>query len=111
MKKYSFENIKVTFHDNGFPKGIVLKRELTARECFHILRDLLGIEISTSDEFDTRGEYEEYRDDVVKNVNGWLTGDVDESVIVEYMWDCQDEPLGLINMITILDYLKKKQII
>lgn len=33
MKKYNLGTVKVEMEANGFPKGLILKRELTIREC------------------------------------------------------------------------------
>lgn len=95
---------------NGFPKGFILKRDLTVRECRYILYSLLGINIATKDDLDDE-EYREQNEEYVQTVNAWLRGETDDSVIIEFAFDCSDEPLGLMNMLPIVAYLQKKGII
>ena len=33
MRKFNLGTIKVEMNNNGFPKGLILKRDLTLREC------------------------------------------------------------------------------
>lgn len=95
---------------NGFPKGFILKRDLTVRECRYILYSLLGINIATKDDLDDE-EYREQNEEYVQTVNAWLRGETDDSAIIEFAFDCSDEPLGLMNMLPIVAYLQKKGII
>lgn len=46
-KRYNIGTVGMTMETNGFPKGLILKRDLTLRECKHILGNLLGIELFT----------------------------------------------------------------
>ena len=93
------------------PKGLVLKRELTIRECRYIMRNLLMIDINTEDDCFDSEEYKEYNSELKKTVNEWLRGDAEDYSIMEYAYDCSDEPIGMMNMIPILMYLKKREII
>ena len=98
-------------HQNGFPKGLSLKRKLTIRESKHIMRNLLGIDLNDKDCFDSTEEYLQYNNDVCTTVNDWLIGNCDDDSIMEYAQDCSDEPIGIMNLIPIINYLKKIDII
>jgi hypothetical protein len=103
--------IKLTMHDNGFPRGFILKREMTVREARYLMYELLGINICTSKDFDYAEDYKEYNEELVQDVNDWLAGERDEDSISKYAYDCMDEQLGMHNMLIITDYLQKKGII
>lgn len=111
MKKFNIGTIKINMQSNGFAKGLVLNRELTVRECRYIMRELLGIDIQDSDCFEFSEEYKDYNTELCNDVNNWLKGDCDEHAIMNYAYDCSDEPLGMMNLIPIIVYLKKKNII
>ena len=93
------------------PKGLVLKRELTIRECRYIMRNLLMIEINNEEDCYDSEEYKEYNSELQKVVNDWLRGEEEDYSIMEYAYDCSDEPIGIMNFIPILMYLKKREII
>lgn len=111
MKKYNLGTVKMTMETNGFPKGLILKRELTLRECKYILDRLLGIDLQTRECFYDDEEYQNQMHEYKETVNAWLKGEADDAAIAEFMYDCQYEQLGLMNMIPIVSYLKKKGII
>lgn len=111
MKRFNIGTVKMVMESNGFPKGLVLSRELTIRECRYIMRELLGIDIQDSDCFEFSVDYKIYNDELCKDVNGWLRGECDERCIMEYAYDCSDEPLGMMNLLPIIMYLKRKNII
>lgn len=50
QRNFNIGTVKITMETNGFPKGFILKRDLTLRECKHILGNLLGIELSTRED-------------------------------------------------------------
>ena len=93
------------------PKGLVLKRELTIRECRYIMRNLLMIEINSEEDCYDSEEYKEYNSELQKVVNDWLRGEAEDYSIMEYAYDCFDESIGVMNLIPILMYLKKREII
>lgn len=97
--------------DDTVPKGLVLKRELNIRECRHIMKNLLMIDINTEDDCFDSEEYKEYNSELKKTVNEWLRGDAEDDSIMEYAYDCSDEPIGMMNLIPIIMYLKKHEII
>jgi hypothetical protein len=103
--------VKLVMHDNGFPKGFILKRRATLRECRYIMYELLGINIATREDFELQDEYTDYNKDLCKDVNDWLEGNLDEDAIAQYAYDCSDEQLGMHNMLIITSYLQKKGII
>lgn len=111
MKKYNLGTVKLEMESNGFPKGLILKRELTIRECRYILHNLLGIEIQTKEDCYDTEEYKDYNGELRYNVNGWLKGNFDDEIIMEYAYDCSDEHLGMMNLIPIICYLKKHEVI
>ena len=111
MKKFNVGTIKMNMETNGFPKGLVLNRELTLRECRYIMTELLGIDIQTRDCYEFSEDYKDYNTELCKDVNAWLRGDCYEDMIMEYAYDCSDEPIGMMNLIPIIVYLKKKNII
>ena len=97
--------------DDTVPKGLVLKRELNIRECRYIMKNLLMIDINTEDDCFDSEEYKEYNSALKTTVNDWLRGDAEDDSIMEYAYDCSDEPIGMMNMIPIRMYLKKREII
>ena len=96
---------------DSVPKGLVLNRELTIRECRHIMKNLLMIDINTEEDCFDSEEYKEYNSELKRVVNDWLRGDEEDYSIMEYAYDCSDEPIGMINLIPIIIYLKKREII
>ena len=112
MRKFlNIGKVKLEMHNNGFPKGFILKRKLTLRECRYILSSLLGIDILEKEDFEYQEEYKDYNNELYNDVNDWLTGDIDDYKIAQYAYDCSDESLGMFNMLTITQYLIKKGII
>lgn len=111
MKKYNLGTVKMTTDANGFMKGLILKRELTLSECKYILWKFLFIELQTREDFCFDEEYRDQMNNYKETVNAWLKGDVDDDSIAEFAFDCSDEQLGLMNMIPIVEYLKKKGVI
>ena len=93
------------------PKGLVLKRELNIRECRHIMKNLLMIDINTEEDCFDSEEYKEYNSELKKTVNDWLRGDADDYRIMNYAYGYSDESIGIMNLIPILMYLKKREII
>lgn len=110
-KKFTLQPIKLTLESNGFPRGLVLKRDLTSRECRHILYHYLGINITTREDCDDNDEYNEINEEYTQTVNQWLRGETDDSAIMEIAADCSDEQLGLFNLIPIVAYLQEKNAI
>lgn len=111
MKKFNLGVVKMEMEPNGFPKGFMLKRNLTIKECKFIMRNLLGIDVLTNEDFIDAEEYKEYNDDLKDTVQKWLSGDAEDSAIMEYAYDCTGEEIGIMNLIPIICYLKKKDII
>lgn len=97
---------------NGFIKGFSLKRDLTYRECSHIIKNLLGIWHTTKEDCFDEEEWKSWRDMFITDVNQWLSGErEDDYIMQEYAGDCGDEPIGIMNLIPIICYLQKKEII
>lgn len=110
-KKIKLNEFKVIPRQNGFLDGLVLKRDLTLRECKYVMKNIFGIVISERDDFDGTEEYSDYNASLCNDVNEWLQGKFDDTIIMEYAYDCSDEPLGIFNCISLLLYLQKKKII
>lgn len=106
----SFSELCFTRESNGFIKGLILNRYLTVEECRYIMSELLGIEILEEDDL-YEDEQQEYNEELQINVNAWLRGDADDSVIAQYMYDCQYDQLGMMQLIGILIYLQKIEVI
>lgn len=112
MKKtFNIGKVFLEMHDNGFPKGFILKRDLTYKECSYILKNLLGIWHTTKEDCSDEEDWKYWRNTIIDDVNKWLRGERDDSAIREFASDCMDEDLGLMNLIPIICYLKKKKII
>jgi hypothetical protein len=103
--------VKLVMYDNGFPKGFILKRRATLRECRYIMYELLGIVICNRNDFEYQEDYKDYNKKLCDDVDDWLEGNLDEDGIAQYAYDCADEQLGMHNMLIITSYLQKKGII
>ena len=90
--------------------GLVLKRKVTIREAKYILTNIFGIELLTKDDFENLKEYQEQNQEYTRVVNDWLIGKADNTAIMEFAWD-SDEPIDIFNLISIIYYLKKKNVI
>lgn len=111
MKNFNVGVVKMKMETNGYPKGFILKRDLTIKETKFIMRNLLGIDVLTKEDFEYAEEYKEYNEELKNTVQEWLSGDAEDSAIMEYAYDCAEEPIGIMNLVPIIYYLKKKGII
>lgn len=110
ITKVSLNPIKV-LTPNGFSHGIVTKRPTTTREVRHIMRNILGIDVSDRDCFLSKEDYDDYNNGLTQNFNDWLNGDADDQTIMDYASYCSDEQIGLFNAFKMAEYLQKKGII
>jgi hypothetical protein len=110
-KKFKLGVVEITTDLNGHSKGLILKRKVTTQEAKYILGTLLGFVLATGDDFDCFSDYRERLIEYTNTVNLWLEGKLDDDSIAELSCDCSEEQLGLMNMIPILAYLKKKGVI
>lgn len=96
---------------DNYPKGLVLKRELTIAECRYILKKILDIDICTREDIINEEEYTEQNLEYQKVVNKWLRGECSSKNIDYFrtIWD--DRKIDIIDLIPILTYLKKRKII
>ena len=90
--------------------GLVLKRKVTIKEAKYILTNIFGIELLTKGDFENLKEYQEQNQEYTRVVNNWLIGKADDTAIMEFAWD-SNEPIGIFNLISIIYYLKKKNVI
>ena len=71
---------------------------------YNELRELWGLE-----KLDCFPESDE---NLVHDVNAWLRGEFEDSALMEeYAPDCSDEPIGVMCLVPVIPYLKKKGII
>lgn len=96
---------------DNYPKGLVLKRELTIAECRYILKKILDIDICTREDIINEEEYTEQNLEYQKVVNKWLRGECSSKNIDYFriIWD--DRKIDIIDLIPILVYLKRRKII
>ena len=106
-KTYKIGEIKLKISSNGYPLGFFLKRRLTLRECKHILKNLLGINLAIRDCFYDKEEYDDYNQEIEDTVNEWLNGNLEDESIAEFEADCYSDQLGIFNMFPIAAYLLK----
>jgi hypothetical protein len=109
MESYNLGIIKMTTGKVG--KGLILKRELSLDECKYILSEIFGIELYTREDFDDEEEYQEQMDEYKNTVNAWLKGDCEDQYIADFYMSYLEDDLGMMNMILIIDYLKKLSVI
>ena len=43
-KKFDIGTVKIEMQSNGFAKGLILKRDVSLRECKHIMKNILGFD-------------------------------------------------------------------
>ena len=110
-KTFNIKPLKMEMETNGFIKGFNLKRDLTYRECSHILKSLLGIYHVTKEDCYDNEEWKDWREEITYGVNRWLRGERDDSTMMEFAGDCADDDLGLFNLIPIICYLQQKELI
>lgn len=109
MESYNLGIIKMTTGKVG--KGLILKRELSLDECKYILSEILGFELYTCEDFDDEEEYQEQMDEYKDTVNSWLKGDYEDQCIADLCVSYLEDSLGIMNMVLIIDYLKKLSVI
>ena len=93
---------------NGFSHGLVTKRPLATREVRHIMKNIFGIDVNERDCFESKEDYSEYNNELTRNFNNWLNGEVDDQAIMGYAYDCSDEQIGLFNAFKMAEYLQKR---
>lgn len=96
---------------NGFSHGLVTKRPATTREARYIMRNIFGIDVSNRECFESKEDYDKFNNGLTRNFNDWLNGDACDKTIMNYAYDCSDEPIGLFNAFKMADYLQKKGVI
>ena len=109
MESYNLGIIKMTTGKVG--KGLILKRELSLDECKYILSEIFRFELYTREDFDDEEEYQEQMDKYKDTINAWLKGDRDDQYILDSYMSYLENSLGIMNMVLIIDYLKKLSVI
>ena len=122
-KEFKFKSITVTLENNGMVCGFLLKRDLTIKEARHIVGEILRIDLMNQADFDYGDmndpeqveenikDFQDYNDELCDHVNSWLKGKCDDTIIMDYAYDCSDEPLGILNLLPIIEYLQKINVI
>ena len=107
---YNLGIVKMTTGESG--RGLILKRELSLDECKYILSEIFGIKLYIREDFDDEEEYQEQMDKYKDTINAWLKGDRDDQYIVDlFCVSYLENYLGIMNMVLIIDYLKKLSVI
>ena len=106
---YNLGIVKMTTGESG--RGLILKRELSLDECKYILSEIFGIKLYTREDFDDEEEYQEQMDKYKDIINAWLKGDRDDQYILDSYMSYLENSLGIMNMVLIIDYLKKLSVI
>lgn len=109
MESYNLGIIKMTTGESG--RGLILKRELSLDKCKYILSEIFGITLYTREDFDDEEEYQEQMDKYKDTINAWLKGDRDDQYILDSYMSYLENSLGIMNMVLIIDYLKKLSVI
>lgn len=110
-KTFNIGTVTTSLTLDNYPKGLVLKRELTTAECRYVLKKILDINIYTREDIVDEEEYIEQNLEYQKVVNKWLKGEC-SSKNVDYfriIWD--DRKTDIVDLIPILAYLKRRKII
>ena len=122
-KEFKFKPINVTLEGSGIVCGFLLKRDLRIEEARYIVGKLLGIDVMNLSDFDygdmddseqvkdNLDEFNSYNNELCDHVNNWLRGRCDDSIIMDYAYDCSDEPLGIFNLLPIIEYLQQINVI
>ena len=111
MKTIKRNPIKLDIYSNGSIHGLVIKRNPTLKETMYIFKKIFGICINEREDMDTDYDYNDYNKDLVNDFIEWLNGNRSDQSIMDYAYDCADDALVLINMIPLLSYLQKRNII
>ena len=107
---YNLGIVKMTTGESG--RELILKRELSSDECKYILSEIFGIKLCTRENFDEEEEYQEQMDKYKDAMNAWLKGDCEDQYIVDlFCVSYLENYLGMMNMVLIIDYLKKLSVI
>jgi hypothetical protein len=105
---------KTNFESNGFPSGLIMKRDLTFREANHLASSLLGINTSLTfdDCLDDKAEKKEMQQKLIEDITKLIKGNTGFDWISEEWANgeaCDD--LNITLFIPFIDYLIKKGII
>lgn len=107
-KNFKLVPFKMELEKNGDVKGFSLKRKLTYRECAHITRDILGIDIGLlMENYDDKEDRDESKEELIYNVTQLITGESRDADFLTEL-DCDnDEGIGIWNAFPIVEYLQK----
>ncbi len=114
MKNYNIGTVKMMMEANGFPKGLILKREPTIREAMYILENILGFAVGDYKEwFDDILERQDYRKQCRFILTEFLKGECDYSHLCNEIECYDDDEIGftMAYAFSMASYLKKKGII
>ena len=109
-KTFKTGTIQMTMEKNGFPKGLILNRNLDFDECKYVMKCMFGVEISNSTDilFDLI-PYSEYCDAFIKKVNKWLKGEIDDfEVESQYAFGYS---ISVMHIIPVIEFLRERNIL
>lgn len=105
---------KMDYWQNGYAKGLLMKRKITFQEANHIAQNILGIstELTWDDLTDDKEELKERKDELVSDITKLINGDIGFDYISEE-WACGDalDDLNIAIFFDMLLYLNKKSIV
>ena len=113
-KIFHLGDVNVSTYSDGSIKGFELKRLATIEEAREVIDSIFGIAVINSDDFGEDDEdlddYDAYNMELTALFNEWLKGHYDDDAIMNY-FGCEDDQLGLFNLLPLIIYLKEKEII
>lgn len=108
-KTYKIGTVQITMEKNGFPKGLILNRDLDFDECKYLMEDLIGISLGDVSDFFDMEQYNGYCDELVKNVNDWLRGDCDDDYLMSIY--AYGDDIGVMSIIPVIEFLQERNIL
>lgn len=105
-------NIDFNYNSNNHIIGLKLKRKLTFKECAYILKNVFKLYVDPKNSFVNAEDYEDFKQEVVEDVNNWLIGqETDEAILVYCVDNNCTKAIGLKKICQIIDFLNKNDII
>lgn len=96
--------------NNPYMRGLVMKRELTAREACHIYREIFLFDLDLSlDDFESKDEKDYFYKDITEKMNSYIKGDASWSDLCEatYCYEEDDSGASVASHLRLAEYLQK----
>ena len=105
--------MKLIMRDNGFCKGVELKREPTEEEIVYCLNEILGFDVEfTLDEYVDEDELEQEKQDICDTFVKFIKGDCEWHCLCDVLYDFDDiDDFTIGNFAHLLTWLEEKEII